>query len=524
MDRKRIQHPTQFSWINRIFVFGFTCLVALGLAQVAVKPVKAVEPVSFWQAKFDSIWSTEHNNYFLKWSKSYDSNDHYFVGYGVEGNLSMYQATGDKKYLDRALLYINNVIATAQPTTSLPNNKFPSGYLGWVNTTTQQPEVLRESVMFRYVAKTLRVIRSTPDLYNDSKYRSQYDSILAFTEKNIFYKWYNQSLGNIYRTNTHMASHWAFICLELSRITTNQDIKDKCTAVYQNMDSGSMPLQNSSFRNELIPNPNDPTAYFWNYNWNQDSRPGSDTAHGSHMISYLIEAHEQGSYWTTNDMQKFANMVKNVIWNQSLSNPVFSDNVDGSYDNHIYGYYVAELVKLGRFDPEVQEIFEHLDQPPGKGFYNTQFYGNGALNAKLLSSSAPAPTPTPVPTAEPTPLPTSLPSPSPSPSPSPTPSSSPSPTPTPSPPDPRIEACQQYDLNHDTQLNYDDLVLVQTNLLTSTQTDLNGDGTVNLYDLVLLRRFTPTDCTQVIGLRPLKEFMSWVLPRIMLNHLREPAT
>ena len=175
--------------------------------------------VGVWEAKFLKIWNYEHEQEYHDWGESGNSRWHYFLGYAIDGNTAMYEATCNTKYLDRALHYVNDVVESAEVSSSLPNSQYKDSYLAWQ--AVDEPDVngeeepLYESYMWRYVTKLLRVIRQNPHLYNDPAYRSQYDSLLDFAEINIFEKWYSRDPSNIYRSRTHMASHWAYIALDL---------------------------------------------------------------------------------------------------------------------------------------------------------------------------------------------------------------------------------------------------------------------------------------------------------------------
>jgi hypothetical protein len=52
-------------------------------------------------------------------------------------------------------------------------------------------------------------------------YAARYLAILTFTERNIWDKWYSRGQTNIYRIRTHMSSHWAYIALNLERLTAS---------------------------------------------------------------------------------------------------------------------------------------------------------------------------------------------------------------------------------------------------------------------------------------------------------------
>ncbi|WP_223637876.1 hypothetical protein [Corallococcus sp. EGB] len=335
-----------------------------------------------WETLFLSRWNAEHTSSFLPMSNSLDSWQFYDLSYGIDGNTAMYRATGKTQYMDRALLYVNNMVNHARVSSSLPRSQFKDSYLGWASArsdTLGQEVPLFESYCWRYVTRMLRTIRETPALYNDNAYRAEYNKLLAFTEKNMFEKWYTRSPNSyIYRVNTHMASHWAYIAMDLSIMTTDATKRVQYLTVFNNINHGMPNNDNGSLRGQLIPSPVDPRAYFWAAEWGSTSRPGQDVAHGNGVLSYIVEAHDAGMEWTDEDMRKFVATLNNVIWPSATR---FANYVDGTGSGT--GWFNDGLMKLGRYDAAVQQRLE--SHPVGN---NTQFYGNGALNAMLLSQGS----------------------------------------------------------------------------------------------------------------------------------------
>ena len=338
------------------------------------QPALNLQPVSFWESRFLSVWQKEHDAYFNDWATGNDSYWYYFLSYAIDGNTAMYEATGKTQYLDRALYYIDEVIRDARRSSTLSTSQFKDSYMGWLSVEDGNLEIaLRESVMWRYVTKLLRVIHDTPALYNNSGYRSTYDSLLAFTETNIWDKWYSRGTNWLYRSRTHMASHWAYIAYDLSLISTRTSKIPQYREVYQNIDA--------DLRAQIIANPIDRTAYFWDSVWDSYARPGQDTSHGNHVVSYIVESYTHGStFWKAADITGLRNVLMNVIWDGNRADPRFNGYLDGT--DPTKGYWQADgWVKLGRLDPEVQRMYENY---AAYKYYLTMFYGNAALNARLL--------------------------------------------------------------------------------------------------------------------------------------------
>lgn len=350
-------------------------------------PAPAVMSVAAWEERFRQVWDAEHNEEYDAWSKGNNSSWYYFLAYAIDGNTAMYEATGKTEYLDRALYYINNVVASAQLSASIRTSQERDAYLGWP--AFEEPDIrgdeipLYESFMWRYVTRLLRVIRQTPQLYDNQNYRKQYDALLQFTEVNIFEKWYSRDPEEIYRSRTHMASHWAYITLDLWLISEDANRKARYQEVFTKINTDLSPYYPSSLREQIIPNQKDHSAYFWDAVWGSYAKPGQDVGHGNNVVAYMIEAHDQGIYWTDADMEGLKNLLMKVLWDGSTTTPVFSGYLDGS-DPGGGDFQSDGFMKLGRYDPNIQRLYE---QYTGQDAYMTQFYGNGALNARRLSGS-----------------------------------------------------------------------------------------------------------------------------------------
>ncbi|SHG73030.1 discoidin domain-containing protein [Massilia sp. CF038] len=335
--------------------------------------------VAHWEARFQSAATVEYNTAHPQ-STSGDSWQFYNLAYSIDANTSMFQATGNTRYLDRALLYVNNMIAGARPSSALPKSQFKDSYLGWANHS--HPSLgndgkeypLFESFAWRYVTTLLRIIKTSPKLLNDPRYSSQYQQILAFSEKHIVEKWQTRGANSyIYRQNIHMASHWARIGMDLGVITDNS----RYWTIFNNFNHG-MPNYKASMRSQMRAHPLNPGAWWWNENWTQSGRPGQDVSHGNAVIAAMVEAQSMCQEYTVTDM---AGLVKTfgIVWPAAKPYPAY---LDGSGSNG--GWFNDGFVKLGRFDAGLQKRLE--SHQVGQ---NTQLYGNGALNARILLAGRP---------------------------------------------------------------------------------------------------------------------------------------
>ena len=325
-----------------------------------------------WLASFDQQWGDGVPD---RLSHSRDSWDHYTLSYFVDALTAAYLASGNRAYLGRAVDMVANVVNAARPSISLPGSQYHDSYLGWASSRQGGSEVpLYESYFWRYATTVLAVIRDTPETYGDPSFRVPYERLLAFAERNVMEKWYTRGPDDtIFRSRTHMASHWALIALNLSRITTEPARRAVDRKVLEDISQG-LPNYPSSLRQQLEPNPSKPEAYFWDDVWGSRSPPGQDVSHGNGVIAFVVAAHDAGAIWSDEDVRRFVALFQEVVWPQPGPGAEF---LDGSGRGN--GWFSDGFVKLGRYDPALQRRLE-FHQPA-----NSQFYANGALNAALLA-------------------------------------------------------------------------------------------------------------------------------------------
>ncbi len=362
-------------------VAGTLIALLLSLSFVPLTSVHAAElrTVAQWENIFQGAWAREYATYRPK-SLSGDEWPIYNMAYALNANYMMFKATGKTQYLDRNLEYINNMINTARVSSPFSGSQYKDSYLTWVNQSKSengsangQEFPLFESFGWRYVAALLYAMKQNADVYNDPHYRAEYDKILAFTEKNIWDKWYKRGLSNLYRTHTHMASHWAMIGMYLSKLTNDATRRSQAETVAKNIAYAGIPLyDDASIKGQLRPHPLDSSAYFFNWEWNKFSTPGSDVSHGNAVASFMTEANCIGFAYTQDDMQKMANLVKNILIPKA---PLY---VDGSGSRTLW--LIDGFMQLGRYDQELAKKLETAG-----GGETTTRAGAGALNTLILN-------------------------------------------------------------------------------------------------------------------------------------------
>ena len=84
----------------------------LPVPSVSPPPVAKLRSVADWTSVFLQSWDYQLQNS-LPLSRSADSWDHYNLSYSVDSCVAMFRATGEGRYLDRALQFTENVAAAA---------------------------------------------------------------------------------------------------------------------------------------------------------------------------------------------------------------------------------------------------------------------------------------------------------------------------------------------------------------------------------------------------------------------------
>ncbi len=371
--------PASGSRLNRRQVLqsvaALGAAAAVGGMAASPRPAEAagLRSVATWERMFQGIWARDHAEYAPK-SVSTNSQSFYNLAYSVDANAAMFQATGKTMYLDRALLYIENTIRSARVSRSFSSSRFKDGFYGWLSG--GQEVVLYEIYLWRYVTRILRLMRANGGVYGNASYRARFQRILAFTETNIFDKWYARGPNwYIYREVTHITAHFGYIALNLSRLTGDSGRRSRCLAVFNNINRNLPNRPGRSLRNQLINHPTVNGGAFFDDNWGVFSRPGSDTAHANGVVSFIVESQELGAEWTRTDCNRLVATLNGAILKGGSTTATY---LDGSGSG---GWINDGFVKLGRFSAALQQRLESYQRAQ-----TCQLWGNCALNARLLGA------------------------------------------------------------------------------------------------------------------------------------------
>jgi len=364
---------------RRVLLGAMAALVvpALPVAPELAETAAAAERrgVAHWKQQFDRQRSYLLTHY-GRLSRTGDSRDYYDLAYGIDAYVSMFEATGATSYLDGALELVSNVIADARPSTSLGARSFEDSYRGWVSGPSGvagQEVPLYESYCWRYVCRLLTALRDDDAVYASTAYRKQYDAVLAFTEQHIFDKWYARGVNfYIYRQNTNMASHWAYIALHLRKHTRSTTRQVRCEKVHADIAVGGLPNYGGvSLKRQLSGGSASRSAVGWSESWGLVGQSPQDVSHANAEVAYVVEGRAHSTMWTDADIERMSLTLTEVIMRLK---PLY---VDGTGKGT--GWIADGFVKLGRFSPQVQRALETY-QPQGQA----QYIAAMAANARQL--------------------------------------------------------------------------------------------------------------------------------------------
>jgi hypothetical protein len=338
-------------------------------------------------------------------SKSEKSADMYFLAYGLDGAISMFEATECLDYLDYSLGWVENVIEAARPVCKIPdyNADFRGCYMGWVSPmaakkpgeTVLKEVSLYECYFFRYVTRMLKVMSQDKSLMENPYYKGKFETIRDFVEKNVWEKWYSRGEGHVFRGVTYISAHWALIALNLSLITQKEDKSE-----YHHI----LNKYNQKFRRQAPLYDSTHTLFSWvSATWDDEKKckePNcvQDVSHGNAIIAYMVEARDNCIEWKNRDMEGIYHMFFDLIWANPLKpEDCFDKGVDCfGYDKDKKpkapgtGKFQSDgWIKLGRYYIEIYEFYkrpEILAQINYVPTHTFNVYAHMALNARKLIS------------------------------------------------------------------------------------------------------------------------------------------
>lgn len=326
----------------------------------------------------------------------------------LQGMVALFEATGDKKYLNDVIAAYTILIKAAKPSKDLPQSgaSYSDDYLSWYgnpNTNLTKTGILgqqqlSESRSFMHLSRLLWVMYHSPNLRGeinnttDNSYQQEFELLLDFLQINFWDKWFSRNSLIFQHSGVDSSAAWAFIAWNLWDITNNNKFK----TIYDrfNEDIGIAGV-NGGMRQHLDANTKNSSAYQWNTSFNDNTYQGrsvTDHGHAARVVKFMVEDYTIGSqFYNESDMQKLINSIS-VFWPNSLeAEGEIYYWMDGEFQT---GYakkrnFMPEgWMSLGRFDETLQSRFEkmftgYFDENRTEGV----FWGELAYNKAFLEGS-----------------------------------------------------------------------------------------------------------------------------------------
>jgi hypothetical protein len=328
---------------------------------------QATESVSFYQNVYDAEFES-HQATFDSMANSNWGNTYYSFQAAFAATLSLYEATQDPKYLQRALTWGQTMVSDAKITDY-------GGYKNWAGIWASTYAALPIAYMLEdlqgstELARLARIVLTSPTL--KSTYGSEATVIYNFVRTHILNKhlfsrgglwWFK---NNVRRTDAPMSDKTALVLRILVDIKLS-------SAALGGADNGTYgyPAVVADLANGFEDHV-DVDERFEDYQggsiWDKGmsligSYSAIDTEHANRFPWALIDLYRAGIVFSEDDVLGLADLLNEVIWNQSLTNPMFRNFIDGSNGSFLNreawrnGMIYSGWVQLAQFDPETFTI------------------------------------------------------------------------------------------------------------------------------------------------------------------------
>lgn len=357
----------------------------------------SIEAVSYYQTIYDTEY--QNNRATLDaMAASGNGGTYYTFQYAFGGTLSMYEATGDVKYLERALTWAETMISKATIIDSKGNRNWSGVWASPYSATpiAYQLDDLQGSTELARLAKLILT-----DATLSSAYGSRALNIYNFVRDHIVNKHFFSRGGlawfqnDVTQTNRAMNDKTALALRVLTNLYVTSASLGGADNVTYNYEAILTQLATGfkgrfmSYQGGLIWDkdlgvygpipPNDPTTYV-------------DTSHANRYPYAMVDLYKAGIVFTQEYITGVSTLFTNVIWNQSLTDPRFTNFIDGT--NYAidwrgewgWGITYHGWVVLAEFDPQVLEVADATLQAILDGVSNPSLDSMDNLHGKIALS------------------------------------------------------------------------------------------------------------------------------------------
>jgi hypothetical protein len=317
---------------------------------------------------------------------------YYDFSYYLHGILSAAEATKDKNLLIDAIQYCDNMINAAEDLNG-------DGHEEWPELLGEYPNQLCHYQVYSPMARTAALIVNTSEFQtefqNDANriYDFVYDNAITYWHVEVYnyqIPWMPQDLGGwgSYEIWNDKCTHFATTATFLYQVTGDSICHDIASRIA------------TGFRRKLVPNGDgwiwDTSATLDQYD-DRNTIPYVDVSHANREPMMMVFMHEAGIEFSREDVQRMAATLTEIIWNDTLQPPHFSNYINGSnadYNNCGQPYCVGNVysgwVLLGKYSEKAQQILTYtlkaIDEGTSIG-QNHSSYGKVALSGHLLRNA-----------------------------------------------------------------------------------------------------------------------------------------
>lgn len=313
----------------------------IGFEEASLKKIsdEHVHPPEFFLATFITWSEYERNSSlspYLQMSKTKAATS-YYLSYGIEENIDAWLSTGNTKWLDTAIEYIENHIATAEPQINFEVRKYNDKLRGWPVIQSLQHLELRilgeyiqgEAQFARSVARMLWLMEIVPSVEESVKYRTKRYLISEWVYENIIGKWYFRKLEKGHEVGRQIFNHsagldyysrWAHIALYFSQLESSNESQHLASVIYAQTSGpkGYVTRPGGEFRSvksRLYDHPDIDDAYWWSDNWSKTPPGlGADVPHAGITAAFAADAISLGALgWNGDDLRKLRRTLNNLI-------------------------------------------------------------------------------------------------------------------------------------------------------------------------------------------------------------------
>jgi len=322
---------------------------------------------------------------------------YYYTSYYLHGMAAAAEATGDTQVMDALVGYITQMISLAQPL--VRNGVTYQEWGPWdANSNPQQLNTFQGAGP---LARTAAIIANNPAFL--ARYSTNLAQIVAFVDQSVFKYWFDKQTGVYANPDSSWlggmvpwlpislggwgeatdAAYWLDKCSHLGMMSAwmYQATKNPLYLEYATRIAEGFKMHVSVVNGRWI----------WDYGTvtpaiQSDNLDGSpDTSHANREPMMVASMYEAGIYFQLADLQAMAATFSDLIWNQSLTNPMFSNYIDGG--NLAYGSYLPwtdgniyhGMNVLGKYSPKALLALALTDQimeTPGEDTLNASMPTN----------------------------------------------------------------------------------------------------------------------------------------------------